>query len=99
MSKDILHIEGTIECGLTLKHVRDMAETYSQLHSTDALSDNGLIIWPVLPNGWVFVYELNGCGFESSCSDLNFRFRAWFEQGVPSNSGNYKVWIHSVRRR
>ena len=28
-------------------------------------------------------YELSGCGFESSCSHLNFRFRACFEQGVP----------------
>ena len=25
----------------------------------------------VCPNGWVFVYELSGCGFESSCSHLN----------------------------
>ena len=24
-----------------------------------------------------------GCGFESSCSHLNFRFRACFDQGVP----------------
>ena len=28
----------------------------------------GCIIWSVWPNGWVFVYELSGCGFESSCS-------------------------------
>ena len=31
-------------------------------------------IWPnvlVWPNGWVFVYEPNGSGFESSCSQLN----------------------------
>ena len=50
---------------------------------------------PVWLNGWVFVYELSGCGFESSCSHLNFRFRACFEQGVPWDSGNYGVWIHS----
>ena len=25
------------------------------------------IVWPVWINGWVFVYELGGCGFESSC--------------------------------
>ena len=31
----------------------------------------------------VFVYELSGCGFESSCSHFTFRFRACFEQGVP----------------
>ena len=30
-----------------------------------------------------FVYKLSGCGFESSCSHLNFKFRACFEQGVP----------------
>ena len=30
-----------------------------------------------------FVYELSGCGFESSCSHLNFRFRACFEEGAP----------------
>ena len=34
---------------------------YSQLSS---------IIWSVWPNGSVFVYELRGCGFESSCSHL-----------------------------
>ena len=26
---------------------------------------------PVWPNGWVFLYELSGSGFESSCSHLN----------------------------
>ena len=50
------------------------------------------------PNGWVFVYELSGSRFESSCSHLNFRLRACFEQGVPWHSGNYRVWIHSETR-
>ena len=53
------------------------------------------IIWLVWPNGWVFVYELSGCGFGSSCSHLNFGFRACFDQGVPRHSGNYRAWIHS----
>ena len=53
---------------------------------------------PVWPNGWVFVYELSGCGFESSCSHLNFKFRACFEQGLPWHSGNYRVWIHPETR-
>ena len=35
------------------------------------------------PNGWVFVYELSGCRFESHCSHLSLRYRACFEQGVP----------------
>ena len=46
----------------------------------------------------MFVYELSGCGFESSCSHLNFIFRACFEQGVPWHSGNYRVRIHSKTR-
>ena len=29
-------------------------------------------LWSVWPNGWVFVYELSGCGFESRCSHLKF---------------------------
>ena len=59
---------------------------------------NHLAIWPAWLNGWVFVYELSGCGFESSCSHFTFRFRACFEQGVPWHSGNYRVWIHSETR-
>ena len=54
--------------------------------------------WLVSPNGWVFVYKLSGSGFESSCSHLNFRFRACFEQGVPWHAGSYKVWIHPETR-
>ena len=27
--------------------------------------------WPVWLNGWVFIYELSGCGFESRCCHLN----------------------------
>ena len=46
----------------------------------------------------MFLYELNGCGFESSCSHLNFRFCACFEQRVPWHSDNYRVWIHSETR-
>ena len=26
----------------------------------------------VWPNGWVFVYELSGCGFESRCSQTKY---------------------------
>ena len=48
--------------------------------------------------GWVIVYELSGCRFESSSSHLHFRFRACFEQWVPWHSGHYRVWIHSETR-
>ena len=73
----------TTECGFTLKRARDMIRTYSQMHRTDKYSQHSSIIWPVSLNGRVFVYELSGCGFESSGSHLNFRFRACFDQGVP----------------
>ena len=52
----------------------------------------------VWPNGWVFVYELSGSGLEPSCSHLNFRLPACFEQGVPWHLGSYIVWIHSETR-
>ena len=55
-------------------------------------------VWPVWPNGWVFVYELSGSGFESSCSHLNFRFCTCLKQGVHWHSGNYREWIHSETR-
>ena len=32
------------------------------------------IIWSVWLNGWMLVYELIGCGFESRCCHLNFRY-------------------------
>ena len=54
---------------------------------------------PVWLNGWMSVYELSGCGFESRCSHSNFRFCACFEQRVPWHSGNYREWTHSERVR
>ena len=82
-SKELLDIQATIECGFALKRVRDMARTHSQMHRTDKNSEHSSIILPVWSNGWVFVYELSGSGFESSCSDLNSGFCTCFEQGVP----------------
>ena len=55
-------------------------------------------IRPVWLNGWAFVYELSGWRFESRCSHLNFRYGAYFEQGVLWHSGNYGVWIHCETR-
>ena len=68
------------------------------MHRTDKYSQHSSMIWPVWLKGWVFIYELSGYGFESSCSHLKFRFCACFEQGVPWHSGNYRVWIHSETR-
>ena len=62
--------------------VRDMIRTYSQMHHTDKYLQGSSIIWSVWLNGWVFVYELSGCGCDSRCSHLNFRYRACFYQVV-----------------
>ena len=48
------------------------------------------IILPVWLNGWVFIYGLSGCGFESRCCQLNFRYGVCFEQGVLWHSGKIK---------
>ena len=63
-----------------------------------ALSSNCFHERPVQLNGWVFVYEPSGCGFESSCRHLNVIFHACPEQRVPWHSGNYRVWVHSETR-
>ena len=81
--KEFLDIPSTIECGLTLKRVRDMIRIYSQMHRADKYPKHKSIICPLSLNGWVFVYKLSDCGFQSRCSHLNFRFHACFEQGVP----------------
>ena len=60
----------TIECGFTMKLVRGMIITYNQVHCTDKYSQHSSIIWPVWLNGWMFFYELSGCGFESCCCHL-----------------------------
>ena len=88
-AKEFLDIQANRECRFTLKLVCDMIITYSQMHHTDKYSQHSSIIWPVCLNGWVFVYELSGCGFESRSSQLNFRYDACFEQGVSWQSGNY----------
>ena len=93
-----LDIRATIECRFTLKHIRDNTRTYNQTDRTDMNSEHSSVICPVCINGSLFVYKISSSGFESSCSHLNFRFRACFKQGVPWYSGNYRVWIHSETR-
>ena len=64
--------------------------------NTPPFSQTGPFEWP----GSVFVSELSGSRFQSSCSFfvfifscsyLNLRFRVSFEQGVPWHSGKYRV--------
>ena len=85
-------------CGFTVICARDMITTCSQIHCIDKYSQHSLIIWPVWPNGWVFVYNISGCGFKSRCSHLNFRHCACFKQRAPWHSGQFRVWIDSEMR-
>ena len=66
-SKGFLDIQATIECRFTLKRVRDMIRTYSQMHRTDKYSKHSSVI---SLNGWMFLYELSSCGFKSRCIHL-----------------------------
>ena len=49
-------------------------------------------------NGWGFFCKISGCGIDSCCSYLNFRYRGCFEQGAPWHSDNYRVYMHSKTR-
>ena len=92
---EFLDSQATIECGFTIKDIRDMKRTDSQMHGTDKYSEHSWIIWPLWPNGWVFVYELSGYGFHSCFSHLTFRFSNCFKEGFPWHSGRHGMWIHS----
>ena len=46
-SKEFLDIRATIECGFTLKRVRDMRRTYSQMHCTGKYSQHSWVIYDV----------------------------------------------------
>ena len=54
--------------------------------------------WTRTQNHLVRKQKLTFSELESSCSHLNFRFRACFDQGVPWHLGNYTVKIHSKTR-
>ena len=60
-SKEFLDIQATIECGFTLKRVRDMARTYSQMNIMITI----IIVVPIKSNmldyAWImYLYMSNG---------------------------------------
>ena len=85
-------------CGFSLKSLRDIIRTYSQVHRRDKASQHSSITGPIGLNGSLLVYKLSGCRFELRCSLLNGRICACFEKGVPWDSGNYRMWIHYEKR-
>ena len=87
LSKEFLGIQATTECRFTLKCICDMMRTHSQMHHTNKYSKHSSIIQL---NSWVLIDDLSGCGFQSSCSHLHFKYCTCSEQGVPWHSGN--IW-------
>ena len=59
-----------------------ISEVYRTATGFDKYSKNVSVNWSVWLYGGVFVYELSGCGFESSHCHLNFTYSACFEQIV-----------------
>ena len=84
---------GNYRVWISSETIRNMTRRYSQMQHTDKWSQHSSITKPIWLNGWVLIYELSGCGFELSCSHLNFKFCTCFGQGVPWYLGNYRVWI------
>ena len=89
-----LDIQPAIECRFTLKHVHDMIITYSQMQFIDEYSQHNSIIWLVLLNVRVFVYELCGYGFESRCCHINtFSAQLLFRRSLLSKINNYSEYV------
>ena len=76
LERSSLTFRQNTECRFTLKLVRYMIITYSQMHRAYKYSQHSSIIWPVWLNHWVFVYELSSCGFVFSCWHLNYILRS-----------------------
>ena len=86
LGKVFFEIQATIECRFTLKCIRDMIITYSQMHCTGKYSQHNSITWPYWLNSWVFVYKLNGCRFESGgcySSRISFYYITNFAMSKP----------------
>ena len=100
------YLYGTFDIWIfTLKLVRDVIIRYSQMHHTNKYSQYSPIIWPVWLNGWVFVYEVNGRGFEFRCCHLNKGFHCgnrlkptWDDREV-NNFDAYKIFYNTKVRK
>ena len=80
---------------IVINHITSLKPTYFKWLQLNP-NPQQLSSWTnTRPNGWVFVYILSSCGFESSFSHLNLRYRTCFVQGFPWHPGNYRLWIHS----
>ena len=68
------------------------------MHCTDKYSQHSSIIWPVWLNGWVFVYELSGCGFKSSCSHYRYLLHCCRNKQTPEWTLHSTPWYCNPKR-
>ena len=88
------------------KILYEMTEPGLKATTTEFINEHWTI-FPSWPNNWPVFWVLIctvhlavcSCGLESSCINLNFRFRTCFEQGLTWHSGNCRVWIHWENRK
>ena len=71
LSKNLLDIQATVECGSTLKRIYDMIRTHNQLHHVHKYSQNSSEISPVWLNGFMCLYESRCFDFESGWCNSN----------------------------
>ena len=61
-------------------------DKYLQIHHTNprtnSYSQHSSIILRVWLNGWMFVYKLSGCGFESHCCHLKSNVYIWIPTSI-----------------
>ena len=77
----VLNKNGTSQANYRVwihSETRDVIITYNPMHRTDKYSQHSSIFWPIWLNSSEFVYELGGCGFESCCCHLKFRYGICF---------------------
>ena len=77
----VLHLQNPIfgiKSFINNKNDKDCNGTriHNQSAGKQTLNHLPELVYTSLAYGRVFVYELSGCGFESRCSHLNFRYRA-----------------------
>ena len=69
-ARSFLTSRQTMQCGFTLKLLRDMIITCTQMHRTDKYSEQSLIIWAIQLHGWVSINELSGCEFKAELKEI-----------------------------
>ena len=72
---------------------RSSYEIWSLSYCNGIRTQNHLVHRPVWSDGWVFIYELSGSGFESSC------FSMLLQGKYPKNNKKLNSWCNLVSQK